>query len=77
MILSHTTTDARHESWTLSCDVCGDILDPGALDAPMGGYGTQRAAVDAGETHGWDTEPEFAACPECLAGLRSLIVGLS
>ena len=26
---------------------------------------------------GWDVEPEFAACPKCLAGLRSLIAGLS
>ena len=74
MILSHTTTDARGECWTLSCDVCGDILDPGALDAPMGGYSTQRAAVNAGETHGWAVDVYEVGrdlCPVCADGRAS------
>ena len=71
MIISHTTTDAPAESWTLSCDVCGIILDPGALDAPMGGYSTQRAAVNAGETHGWAVDVYEVGrdlCPPCAEG---------
>jgi len=56
VILSVTTTDARGESFAIACDVCGDALDPGALDAPDGGWDTQRAAYDAAEARGWQTD---------------------
>lgn len=68
MILSATTTDAAAEVWTLACDVCGDAMDPGALDAPHGGWSTQRAAYDAGETHGWWLTTDQHLCRDCWAG---------
>ena len=56
MILSVTTTDARGESFAIACDVCGDALDPGELDAPDGGWSTQRAAYDAAESRSWTVD---------------------
>ena len=56
MILPENRPDALAESWLLACDVCGDALDPGALDAPDGGWSTQRAAYDAADARGWQTD---------------------
>ena len=59
------------ECWVVACDVCGDALDPGALDAPMGGWRTQREAYDAAEARGWQTdvlEVGRDLCPGCLRG---------
>ena len=72
MMLSHTTTDAPHEQFTIACDVCGDALDPGELDAPMGGWRTQREAYDAAEARGWQTDALEVGrdlCPAHVAGL--------
>jgi len=44
------------ECWIIACDVCGDALDPGELDAPDGGWSTQRAAYDAADARGWQTD---------------------
>lgn len=67
MIISTAATDDKAESWTASCDADGEILDPGAADAPKGGYPTQRAAQDAAEAHGWHCEhsDDFHLCPPC------------
>lgn len=60
-------------SHTLACDLhlspdCHDILDPGSLDAPLGGYPTEYDAVYAGLSHGWLVDihtPGLDACPAC------------
>jgi len=55
MILLETRPTAA-ECWVIACDVCGDALDPGELDAPDGGWSTQRGAYDAAEARGWQTD---------------------
>ena len=70
MILLETRPTAA-ESWVMVCDVCGDALDPGALDAPDGGWDTQRAAYDAADARGWQTdvlEVGRDLCPACQDG---------
>ena len=44
------TPERQHAA---SCDICGLILDPGAADAPMGGYPTREAAQKAADSHDW------------------------
>ena len=44
------TPERQHAA---SCDICGLILDPGAADAPMGGYPTREAAQKAADAHDW------------------------
>jgi len=69
MILPENRPDALAECWVIACDRCGYALDPGALDAPNGGWSTQRAAYDAGEVRGWLVNPcGEDVCPECQDG---------
>ena len=58
------------ECWIVACDVCGYALDAGSLDAPDGGWETQRAAYNAAESHGWAVDVHGVdLCPEHAAGL--------
>ncbi len=61
----------------VSCDRCGNILDPGAADAPMGGYPTEAAAENAADAHGWAVG--FVApvhfCPDCIDAVADMFAG--
>jgi hypothetical protein len=58
-------------SYTLLCDArvspgCLEILDPGALDAPMGGWRSEDEAIHAGLSHGWTVDLyDGDWCPPC------------
>lgn len=64
------TPEGTHAAY---CDRCGVILDPGAADAPMGGYQTEAEAINAALSHGWliDSTPLNAEA----RGRRAVLVG--
>ena len=73
MILLETRPTAA-ECWVIACDVCGHALDPGELDATDGGWSTQRAAYDAADARGWQTdvlEVGRDLCPPCQVGIKN------
>ena len=71
MILHDSPFGGR--SRTLACDIhlspdCLDILDPGAADAPMGGWASEAEAIEAGLSRGWAIDIFTIgtdACPPC------------
>lgn len=66
------TPERQHAA---SCDICGLILDPGAADAPMGGYPTREAAQKAADAHDWFTDEggEVHFCKPCVVESDALI----
>ncbi len=61
------TPERQHQ---VSCDICGNILDPGAADAPMGGYPTREAAQKAADAHDWFTARKQRTGPHRMEGVH-------
>lgn len=57
-----------------TCDVCGASLDPGATDAPEGGYHTEAEAQKAADAHDWFTDEsgQVHFCKACQGDLDRL-----
>lgn len=64
-------TETPERQFQVSCDINGEILDPGAADAPMGGYPTREAAQKAADSHDWVTssDGEVHMCKPCVVEL--------
>jgi hypothetical protein len=70
-------TETPERTFHVSCDIDGAILDPGAADAPMGGYRTREEAGTAAEAHGWAAGhwSDVHLCPVCVAAVVELLDG--
>lgn len=68
-------TETPERQFQASCDICGNVLDPGAADAPMGGYPTREAAQRAADSHDWFTDEggEVHFCKACVSEADALI----
>lgn len=66
--------ETPERQFQVSCDIRGEILDPGAADAPMGGYQTREAAQRAADAHDWVTssDGEVHMCKPCVEDLDAL-----
>ena len=68
-------TETPEGQFQASCDIDGLILDPGAADAPMGGYPTREAAQKAADAHDWFTDQtgDVHFCRQCTDESDALI----
>lgn len=68
-------TETPERQFQASCDIRGEILDPGAADAPAGGYPTREAAQKAADAHDWFTDEggEVHFCKACTAESDALV----